>query len=230
MTSTLLTSNGWEAFVRLFYPASCSLCSELLELEEHRLCGPCESRVLAMRFPFDKRFTETKTKHLDQVWSLFPYETAVKDVLTQIKFSRKRWLLGVFRDSITEAAQSLAAETPYDAVVPIPMDRLKRLEREFNPPHILAEWISKASGIPCRPDWLVKHHATIPQSRLNREERLVNPLGVFGAKAATDFQEKKILLVDDILTTGATAEEAAKILRERGTVKPDLLTLARTEG
>lgn len=229
MISLSLTSNALEALLRLFYPASCGLCVCSLELDERLLCGACKSRLDEMKFPYEDRLAERTAGPLDQTWALFPYENAVKEVLTQIKFSRKRWLLGLFREAIGETAQSLAAEIHYDAVVPIPMDRLKGLQREFNPPHILAQWISKAAGIPCHAGWLLKPHATIPQSRLNREERLANLRGVFKAKRTPHLKGKKILLVDDILTTGATAEEAARTLREGGTLKPDLLTLARTK-
>jgi ComF family protein len=105
----------------------------------------------------------------------------------------------------------------YDAVFPIPLARRRRLERGYNQSRRLALGIAKVLGLPEVPEGLlVRTRPTRSQTNLSRAKRWTNVSGAFGMAEATDLTNRRVLLVDDILTTGATMTAAAQPLREAG--------------
>ncbi len=165
---------------------------------------------------------------MDEGWTLYPYETPVRDILTGIKFAGKRWLVRIFGQDIQTLAGILTSENHYDAVIPIPIDHKRFIEREFNQSELIARRISKNTGIPLRTHWLLKKHHTPSQGLLSKKERRINLQHVFEMSRLARLEGKSLLLVDDIFTTGATAEEAARTLKAAGAKRVDLFALART--
>lgn len=218
-----------EALVRLVYPAHCGACRAFLELEEKGICGPCAERLRALRFSLEDAAVDGNFTQLDSAWTLYPYESPVKEMIAAIKFQRKRWLARTFKEAIGTLAAALTAEVRYDALVPVPLDRAKLVEREFNQSEILAHLVEQAAGIPVARRILRKSRSIPSQSLLGRTERLANPYGSFRVSGRADLEGKNFLIVDDIFTTGATAEEAARVLKQRGAKRVDLFALARTE-
>ncbi|HTL48516.1 MAG TPA: ComF family protein [Verrucomicrobiae bacterium] len=216
-----------EAFLRFFYPASCGICSILLEIEERGLCAACLEQVLATRLPYGESLDVSAGESVDQAWALFPYESPVRELVMAVKFNRKPWLLDVFTEELRDLALVLKAEGHYDLVVPVPLSRKRLLERHFNPSARLARILGAALNVPVFEDVLVKKSGVPPQSLLTREERLANLYGAFRTRTKA-LQGKSVLLVDDVLTTGATAEEAARVLKENGAARVELAVLARS--
>ena len=101
-------------------------------------------------------------------------------------------------------------------LVPIPLERKRLKQRGFNQAEEIARILSSKLNIPLLPDCLKKIKTTSPQVELSQKERIENIKGAFGIEKPNLIQNKKILLVDDIYTTGATMEEAARILKEAG--------------
>lgn len=217
-----------EAFLRLIYPASCGVCEALLELEEQGICGTCRGRLRSLRFSPEDAVLEKRFEALDDAWSLYPYESPVKEILVAIKFLRKRWLVRVFAEEMTSLAQVLTADRTYDLLVPIPIDRQKLLVREFNQSQLLTYLVARRTCIPTASNLLRKRRSSLPQNQLSREERRVNLHRGFEVTKKRRVEGKTILLVDDIVTTGATAEEAARTLKASGAKRVDLFALART--
>jgi len=112
-------------------------------------------------------------------------------------------------------------------MVPIPLDPKRLLERQFNQAELLAACLARALEIPVR-KVLRKKYSTPTQSRLNQKEREVNLYQVFKVSNVRNLKGKKILLVDDILTTGATVREAARALKAHGAKRVDVFALACT--
>ncbi len=218
-----------EAFLRLIYPADCAVCEVPLEIDEHGICAPCFSRLRALRYPVEEAMIDEPFRALDNAWCLYPYASPLKEILTSIKFSRKQWLIRLFREEVKPLIQAVTSDNGYDWILPIPLDRKKHLEREFNQSEGMARLMTAASGIPSRPSLLYKCRSTPAQSQLSREERKTNLFRAFRVRRPAAIHGKNILLVDDIFTTGATAEEAARTLREAGARRVDLIALACTE-
>ena len=216
-----------EALLRLIYPASCAVCRDLLELNEESLCAACSAQLAALCFAPEEAVLHERFEAVDDGWALYPYESPAREILSAVKFLKKRWLMRVFRRDLEPLAAAIAAENHYDFLVPVPIDGKKLLTREFNQSEIAAGLLSDCTRIPVAARVLRKKAATPSQSRLSREERLVNLTRAFDVRNTAGVRGKSVLLVDDIVTTGATAEEAARTLKASGARRVDLFAIAR---
>lgn len=217
----------FEALLRLIYPSHCGTCTTLLELEEKGLCRSCTAHLVQQRFDFQASCLENPPAFVDETWSLYPYESPVKEVLTSIKFSQKRWLVHNFTEPLKGFGAALASENHYDMLVPIPLNHARLLERHFNQAELFANLLSKSLHRPVQ-KLLRKRYSTPPQSRLNQKEREANLYRAFRVTDKRLVEGKTILLVDDVLTTGATVREAARLLKENGAKRVDVFTVACT--
>lgn len=218
-----------EALLRLIYPAVCAVCKTSIELEGKGICPSCRVTLKTLRFPAEEAVINQTFEFLDEAWSLYPYQSPVKEILFGIKFLKKRWLVSVFEEDLSEMAIQITGDNPYHAIIPVPIHRHRLLEREFNQSDLIAARFAKASGIPLDPGRLKKRFHTPSQNQLSRQERKINLYKAFKVSKGRAVQGKRFLLVDDIFTTGATAEEIARTFKEHGARRVDLFTLARTE-
>src|SRR5437763_16024513 len=114
-----------------------------------------------------------------------------------------------------------------DIIVPVPLHWTRLFERRYNQAGLLAHAIRAAGGPPVAPDWLVRRRRTPSQGRLGPTARARNVRGAFAVHRGREVKDKRIVLVDDVLTTGATVEECARVLRRAGAAFVGVLTLAR---
>ena len=114
-----------------------------------------------------------------------------------------------------------------DFLVPVPLHWTRLLARRYNQAALLAHAIHRAGGPPVAPDWLVRRRRTPSQGRLGALARARNVGGAFALKPGRSIKGKRLVLVDDVLTTGATIEECARVLRRNGAAFVGVLTLAR---
>jgi predicted amidophosphoribosyltransferase len=112
--------------------------------------------------------------------------------------------------------------------LPIPIDRLKLVQRHFNQAEILAEGLEAGLTPPVQRSFLIKSRPIPSQTSLSRQERAINVYGAFKLNRPKRARGKSFLLLDDVLTTGATANEAARLLKVHGAKRVDFLALART--
>lgn len=114
-----------------------------------------------------------------------------------------------------------------DLLVPVPLHWTRLLARRYNQAALLAHAIHRAGGPPVAPDWLVRRRKTPSQGRLGRLARARNVGGAFALRPGRTVKGKRLVLIDDVLTTGATVEECARVLRRGGAAFVGVLTLAR---
>jgi ComF family protein len=112
-------------------------------------------------------------------------------------------------------------------IVPVPLHWTRLFARRYNQAGLLAHAIRAAGGPPVMPDWLVRRRRTPSQGRLGPTARARNVRGAFALHRGRSVKGKRIVLVDDVLTTGATVEECARVLRRAGAEFVGVLTLAR---
>lgn len=213
-----------EAFLRLFYPAHCCVCRAFLRQEEKDLCPACKQNLSAQLYQ-GSGMEAPRLPGIHKLLTLYSYTGTFKSILSSAKFSKKPWLLKLFRKDIESLAVSLAR---YDALVPVPMHSFKRIQREFDPAGLLAAMIELASGIPAE-KLLSKPGSTPAQNRLSRRERKMNLYGAFLPARAEKIRGRAFLLVDDVLTTGATLTEAARVLKQNGAGRVDAFALGRVD-
>ncbi len=111
------------------------------------------------------------------------------------------------------------------ALVPVPLGRPRQRERGFNQAALLAERLAPALGVAVRPRWLARVRDTQPQSDLGAAERHANVRGAFAARA--EVAGHHVVVVDDVLTTGATVAECARALRAAGAARVGVVAVAR---
>ncbi|MDA0324814.1 MAG: phosphoribosyltransferase family protein, partial [Verrucomicrobia bacterium] len=114
----------------------------------------------------------------------------------------------------------------WDALVPVPLFRARRKERGFNQSAEIAEWLGQEVGIRVE-EGLARVRETPPQARLRRSERLRNLRGALALAPGFDPKGRRLLICDDVFTTGATADACARILKQNGAVEVAALTVAR---
>jgi ComF family protein len=116
----------------------------------------------------------------------------------------------------------------FDLLIPVPLHPQRLRERGFNQALLLARELSLRTGIPCRKRVLEKRKPTLPQVNLSGRERERGVKGAFHLAEGKEVREKVILLIDDVYTTGTTANECSKVLMAGGAKRVDVLTLAHT--
>jgi ComF family protein len=114
-----------------------------------------------------------------------------------------------------------------DLIVPVPLHWTRLFARRYNQAGLLAHAIHAAGGPPVAPDWLIRRRRTPSQGRLGALARARNVRGAFALRPGRSVKGKRLVIVDDVLTTGATVEECARVLRRGGAEYVGVLTLAR---
>jgi ComF family protein len=117
-------------------------------------------------------------------------------------------------------------DTTFDAIVPVPLHPARQRERGFNQAALLAEFVKTRLAVPVRPV-LERLRYTTTQTAFDRSERMENLRNAFRLRKKADVRELRVLLVDDILTTGATLSECARVLKEAGATSIHAATAAR---
>jgi len=218
-----------ESLTRVFFPANCHVCYDILDLDEKGLCEPCLDKLCASLFSPLQTLCASKYRRISHAWSVFRYSDICQKLLTQLKYEQKPWIWDTFAPHYQDALERITAETHYDFILPIPTSFWKRLQREYSIPELMAETATKALGKRSHRDLVARKGKAASQTTLPREQRLLNPLGSFYFKNTPRIKGQSILILDDILTTGATAESVAFLLSQAGAKHIDLLTCARSE-
>lgn len=204
----------------LLFPEKCLLCTRVLEEGEVDLCRHCRSHISECSLP------KEKLPFLDSWLALWYYEGDVRRSLLRYKFhGRQNYAPGYGR----LLAMKLLREdwTDYDLVTYIPISDKRRRKRGFDQVQLLAREVALQLQLPLVPT-LRKVRHNQPQSAISgRAHRKANVLGVYCCLPEARLQGKRILLLDDIVTTGATAGEAARILLTAGASQVHLAVIAR---
>lgn len=232
--------------LELVYPPHCVCCGSEFGLEDETadLCTGCKKQLIPMIWTPCPRCgvttdglvdlakgcgsCRTTTFHFDTVTALGSYHTDLKSVILRMKRPAGEpvahamgSLLGIVR------RQALQAFQP-EVLVAIPMHWRRHFSRKTNSPELIARSLGKTLGVPYR-RWVLRQcRKTAVQSELSPKERFANVRGAFRARFARHIQGRRVLLVDDVLTTGATCSEAAKVLKQAGAAMVAVAVIART--
>ena len=155
------------------------------------------------------------------------YDDASKPMILSFKHGDQLHAAECFRPWLLTAGHDLLQEA--DIIVPVPLHPLRLMKRRYNQAAIIANMLSKETDIPYIADLLQRKRVTQSQGHKNKEQRRKNVRGAFvvSPKYSETVQGKKILLIDDVFTSGATVNECARILKKSSACQVDVLTLAR---
>lgn len=214
----------------LVYPACCVGCATRVPDASLPICALCLGRIeradaADVSEQLD-RLGDTR-QALDDVFALwmFDKEGILQHVQHALKYGNRPTYGHALGALVASAYVEAGIPTP-DALVPIPLHRTRYLERGYNQSDMLAEGMSRPLGVPVRADVLTRVQATQSQTRLSRSARWANVQRAFHVATPTCIKGQSWLIVDDVLTTGATAMAAAHTLKEAGAASVHLATLA----
>lgn len=195
-------------FLELIYPRKCILCGKILHKDETDLCRKCR-----MDIPAYHRFGR-KLPQIADFTAVWYYEDRVRESLIRYKFGNARSYAPAY--GRLAAMRILEDLEPADVITWVPVSMLRKWRRGYDQVELLAKTVSQELDLPCRP-LLKKFRHNRPQSSLEKaEERRANVLGVYKPIHSEEMIGKRVLLLDDILTTGATASECARVLLTAG--------------
>ncbi|NTU53689.1 MAG: ComF family protein [Chlorobiaceae bacterium] len=226
-----------EGFAHLLFPEVCIVCRKPLESRQEPLCAVCFSQFTP--FPDSlaggQALIRTVRDHFgeravpSEAWALYPYHSrgVLHDAMHAMKYGGLFPLGGVFGRRLGALVRSLGSQVGLDAIVPVPLHSLKRIERTYNQAEEIAAGIAGVLGMPVWTQCIERCVNTSSQTGLSLSDRRRNMDGAFrpGRKACRG----KVLLVDDVLTTGATMVAAAAALKESGAAAVAFATVAVTE-
>jgi ComF family protein len=167
--------------------------------------------------------------HFDGAISLGDYRDALRKAVLQTKRSYGEPMANALGRLLVEQRRKQLESACPSVVAPVPMYWRRRLARRTNSPDVVAEQIGRALGLPVAYGMLKRRRNTLPQKDLSPKERFQNVRGAFVARNPARLSGARILLVDDILTTGATCSEAAKVLKQQGAAHVVAVVLARAD-
>lgn len=193
---------------QLLFPPKCVLCGKLLEKEETDICHDC--RCDTPEFPK----SNLKLPYLAHWTALWYYEGKVRKSILRFKFHGERSYGEIYGRQL--AMKLLSDDISFDMLTWVPISRLRRWRRGYDQVQLIAEAVGKELGV-TPISTLIKTRHNRPQSRLGgAAQRRANVMGVYRLTENAPIQGKRILLLDDILTTGATAGECARVLLTAG--------------
>ncbi len=173
--------------------------------------------------------------HYDRARAVGIYERGLMALVHQLKYRGRLALVPAMAHMLGTTYRRHWHSNPVDLMLPVPLHSRRLRRRGFNQADLLLRaWLESTGGEAGLPkpercgQALVRTRATPPQTGLNRRERRRNIRGAFRVVAPHEIQKKRLLLVDDVFTTGATVEEAARVLLAAGARSVDVLTFART--
>ncbi len=232
-------------FLHVIFPATCTNCeTPLWDDPVPFVCqacwktlipiaGPCcphcgvpyESPVALQQSPTHECGTcRTKPPAFTRTWSLFPYQSPLREAIILFKYRGKRSLTRHFIQAMIPALPTLPT---IDVLMPVPLHPQRLREREYNQSLLLAQGLSQHLQIPLLLSCLLRIRPTAPQTSLSKKERLTNLHRAFAVNDVSGIKGQRILLIDDVFTTGTTLHECAKTLRKAGSGPIYGLTLAR---
>ena len=165
--------------------------------------------------------------HFDKSLSLGVYEAELERVVTGLKFAALPRIARPLGRLLAQIGTRLGFYAPGTILVPVPLSRRRLRNRGYNQAELIARRIAATTGLVMRPRWLRRVRDTRPQSDLSARQRRQNVLGAFASAEAVSIPGARVVLVDDVLTTGATVNDCARALLQAGASRVDVVTVAR---
>ncbi|HOH47242.1 MAG TPA: ComF family protein [Candidatus Cloacimonadota bacterium] len=226
-----------KALLDLLYPPTCLVCRKRLEQAEDRLCPDCRSQISRPEGEHCRKCgSPVKGSYCEACAdfhysfklcrSAYQYGDVVKQLVHALKYEELLGAGDILAEGMQEYCSTHKSFEDYDAVIPVPLHRVRKRERGYNQSEHLARKLASRLGIPCS-NAVTRPHYTSSQTRLGRTERSKNLSGAFRVRNPKSIRDKKIILVDDVFTTGSTVNEISKLLLDNGAKQVAVMTAAR---
>src|SRR6266487_2108483 len=223
--STLAKLSGLHAITSLLYPPVCTICAAIVGSDDY-LCEGCEAKTTRIVPPFCGNCAH-RTIHFDAAVAAYRSRGIVRQIIHDFKYGRQihlrhlvtRWLAAALDDLRLRGRR-------FDVIIPVPLHPARKRKRGFNQASLLAELLSAQISIQSKP-LLERIRYTTTQTALDRTERMENLHNAFRLRKNANVRGLPVLLIDDVLTTGSTLNECARVLKFAGANSVHAATAAR---
>lgn len=225
------------------YPRICPGCGEASDRAARHLCWDCHARIeLYTQSLCDRcgRFAEghvghtficgackAATPHFDRARAAGRFTGLLRETLHRFKYGQALWLKHDLADLLEGCLAAHFTPDAIDAVVPVPLHPVRQRERSYNQSALLAQTLAERLDRRCDTRSLVRDHQTETQTHLDAAHRRMNMLGAFRVTRPEWVRQRVVLLVDDVMTTGATLDACARVLKKAGARAVWAVTAAR---
>ena len=233
----------WRALLDLVFPRICAGCGGRVGDAEGHLCWDCQAQLPFVRQPYclhcgdpvEGRVDEAFTCHacddllpaFDYARSVVRYRGPIQRMIQDFKYHAAHWLAPDLVRLLLAGLQTVPELSPFDVIGFVPLHRLRQRTRGYNQAALLAKGLARALHKPLLRHALIRQRPTDTQTHLTAHERVTNVHGAFVVRWPAALQGRAVLLVDDVMTTGATVSECARVLKAAGATRVCVLTVAR---
>ena len=216
-------TNIIETILNYVYPNVCGFCDEICK---ENICPNCKQRLGKYK---REQILYTFNKSFDELIYLYEYGDLIRERLIKYKFNEKAYIYKAFADAILNSKKICEKIKTCDIIVPVPIHRVRLIERGYNQSTLIAKEIAKNTCIELESRILLKCKNNKPQSTLSGLERKNNIKNVYIINTNEQYKiaNKRVLIFDDIYTTGATINECSKVLKKYGAKEVIALVIAK---
>lgn len=223
------------------FPLKCEVCQQQLPLTAGaRICPGCRGKIMAIGDHFCRKCGKSlqidtpfcvackgeEQLYYDSIRAAGIYHGVLREAIQAFKYNRRSCLGKELGELMINSYQQHFPKITIDTLVPVPLHKTQSHKRQYNQSEVLAGRLSKATGIAVSPKALVRIKETRPQYTLNKMERAENIKNAFKVKEGTLLTGAKVLVIDDICTTGSTINECSRVLKLAGVIEVHGLVLA----
>lgn len=214
--------NFLDCVLNLIFPPVCGIC---LKNTGNYLCEDCSKLI---SFKSLNKIDMYNDKYFEKHLYIFEYEGIIRQRILDYKFKDKSYLYKSFAKMILDNKENINFIKNYDILVPVPIHKKRKMSRGYNQSELIARALAyEIKDIRLENNILIKTKNIVAQSSLNKSERENNIKNVYKIKSEEKILNKKVLLFDDIYTTGSTVNECSKILKEAGAQEVSVITIAK---
>lgn len=221
-----------DILASFLFTKRCRFCESVTDIREE-ICEKCKNEIFKIEgdicFKCGCKKSDCsckgKARYYMSICAPYYYEGAVKKAISQLKFHNNKYMAETLADDMAKTLKERYGELDFDICTFVPAHKNEFKKRGYNQAQLIAQKLSEKTGIPFF-EILEKNFETAPQHSLNKSMRSGNLLGAIGLneKLGADIADKRILLCDDVKTTGATLDECAKTLLINGAAEVRCIT------
>lgn len=244
MTSVAMRRPGWVRDVAdFFFPRACLGCGGPPDVGFKYLCWDCLAGTEWLQPPMCSRCGEPVAGRVDRGYECYlcgavkryfdlarsaaRYDGVVAEAMQTLKYSRGLWMADDLASFLLACVEAHYDVAEFDGLVPVPLYATRRRARGFNQAETLAQRLGRHLDKPVMRGVLLRIRHTPSQTNLTARQRTSNVKDAFTTRKNHQLQGRKLLLLDDIMTTGATVSECALMLKKGGAARVDVVTVAR---
>lgn len=214
-----------DSLLELIYPNVCGICGKI---NRNSLCDECKRKMRSIIVAKIVDYKRDNLKFFDKHAYLFKYDGKIRSLILNYKFDNKAYLYKTFTQFVLNNQNICNFIKSYNIIIPVPIHKKKFNSRGYNQSELIAkELANKMNSLKLETKVLIKVKNNMAQSTLNKEDRILNVKNAYEVINKQIIKDKRVLLLDDIYTTGNTVNECSKVLKYNGAKEIGILTIAK---